>query len=879
MPLILFSQSNKEVIREDNLIIINRTGIESGVNNPIGFGLEELYHAINTKNGTIETVKHWTQTDQNTFLIVGTTDNRMVARLLDQPEANLSRPEGVMYDWVDTREGTALVVAGTDERGLMYALLELADRIKAHGLQALNAVEDLVEFPDNRVRGVDRFLQNPNTHSWVLSKEFWEYYVKRLAYNRFNRLVVIAGYNTGFGSEYMRPPYPFLVEVPGFPDVHLSDKFKGNRKEQLENLRTIGRLCHAYGLDFVFGSWFHGKENRAGEETESVIGLPGSAKQYSEYTKKGMRELLMTIPEIDGVQLRINWESGLGGESGQTAELFWKGIIESVSEVSRTKSKDIFLDLRAKGLTERMREWALEEGLNLSVPTKYTWEATGLPYHTSRMRIGELNNLNNLDRRQRYSYADFLYEPRPFDVFYRLWSISTNRLLVWGDPDYARRFSQNASFGGGTGFEITPPLSMKKGTWELFEDRSLIDYKWEDERYWAWYLLFGRLGYNTDADPAIWQREFRQHFREAGESMLHAYQTAGKLLPLLTSAHLTKHPAFSHWAEKDAGGALFASNNINKSLGKTTYLTVEPGDPGLFYGIDNYVEDYLGDSLKAKYTPMQLSQWYINIARETRKALTATEGNAILSGNSGEFQANLLDLAITADLAAFHSYKTLAALNLCFYQKTGNAAYLPASLENMKAAQKEWQSLSDRTADTYNDEPSFVRDPSGKNWQEMLKEINTDMAKLEELVQQENPSQKAAALGKVIHPVQNSNSFLSNLSFTLTLQIKDNVPETWIAGKDLPVKIKMNSLGKLNLDQLTLHYRRANLAEGEFKRVEMEKTPEGFKGKIPGDYITADYDLLVYLGGIEENGNAMIYPGLYHPEYPAPYHVVEINKK
>ena len=55
--------------------------------------------------------------------------------------ADVAGPEGVVYEWVETDAGTALVAAGTDERGLLYALSELAERVADAGIEALAAVE------------------------------------------------------------------------------------------------------------------------------------------------------------------------------------------------------------------------------------------------------------------------------------------------------------------------------------------------------------------------------------------------------------------------------------------------------------------------------------------------------------------------------------------------------------------------------------------------------------------------------------------------------------------------------------------------------------------------------------------------------------------
>ena len=51
---------------------------------------------------------------------------------------------------------------------------------------------------------------------------------------------------------------------------------------------------------------------------------------------------------------------------------------------------------------------------------------------------------------------------------------------------------------------------------------------------------------------------------------------------------------------------------------------------------------------------------------------------------------------------------------------------------------------------------------------------------------------------------------------------------------------------------------------------------KGWEGVIPGDYIIPEWDLLVYVSAVEYNGDGNIFPGLDHPRYPAPYHVVEV---
>jgi hypothetical protein len=383
-----------------------------------------------------------------------------------------------------------------------------------------------------------------------------------------------------------------------------------------------------------------------------------------------------------------------------------------------------------------------ECGLDGTVPTRCGCEANGLPHHNTEMRRGELGNLDDLNRSRRYSYADMLEKPRSFDVLYRLWVIGTNRVFLWGDPDYARRFSESASFGDSTGFEVLPPLSMKGGhyeiqnSWPLFEDPDLRHYEYEDERYWAWYLLFGRLGYSTGTDSAVWEREFGARFGDAASDVLEAYRATSKVLPLITAAHLTKHPNNWNWAELDTGGALFVENNHNPRFTDVTYATAEPSDPAMFYAIDEFVTDVIAGERAGKYTPVQLAHWYDHLASEARSAIE--EAEAAAAETTTEFRATALDVRMLADLATYHADKTRAATALALYEETGDVTDLRDAHAYMQGAVDSWAALADRGDGTYHDDLLFAMGPRSAHegtwadrleYSEKLDTFSTDLSR------------------------------------------------------------------------------------------------------------------------------------------------------
>jgi hypothetical protein len=114
-----------------------------------------------------------------------------------------------------------LVLTSGDERGLSYALLELADRAQGATdvVMALRpAITD--ERPANRARSVARlFTSDVEDKPWYNDREMWPQYFTMLAGHRFNRFNLSFGIGYDFlqnvTDAYFLFTYPFMLAVPG----------------------------------------------------------------------------------------------------------------------------------------------------------------------------------------------------------------------------------------------------------------------------------------------------------------------------------------------------------------------------------------------------------------------------------------------------------------------------------------------------------------------------------------------------------------------------------------------------------------------------------------------------------------------------------------
>ena len=834
------------------------------------YGKNKLETAIKEAGYQVEVLNHFTEKkDLDGFvLVVGSVEDQRVEVLLKSTGTKPVRePQSTIRKWCKTVDGNILLLSGSDQVGLMYTLLEMAEQVRTEGVDALINAEDQTEIPENEVRCMDRYLLGHLDNEWFLSEEFWRYYLERLAQARFNRFCLILGFDTA----YMSPPYPFFTEVEEFPQIRMKEFGSEQREQNLNMLRKIISLCHEYGIQFVLATWQ--QRPWTTEQDELVSGLPEDENMLSEYCYCGMKALLKAVPDIDIVQFRVNHESGVGTQV--SAEAFWNHCADAVADAGNELGKTFTLDLRAKGLTETMVRHAFARGLKVEVPTKYWCEHAALPYHLSTMRSEELAQLDNFNHSRRYSYADMLKKPRYYNVIFRLWNYGSTNLFLWGDADYARRFSKSCSLSQAAGFQVNAPLSLKYGhelshkeAWNTFADESLRSGKWEDERFWMWYTMFGRLGYRTDTHEKVWLREFDSHFGKGrGKILEQALAEASKIIPMITTVHMPVHPSLRYWTEMSTGFALFDENNLYSPQkydfqSGITYGSTEPSDHGMFYGIEEYVNDCVNGTMAGKYTPVQYAGWLQTLADGVEEKISQAQA-VPEKGDNAEYKALLVDLRMLCDMARYHAYKIRAALELAWWKHNKDTAHLKACETLFRRALRYWELLSEKGDKAYYHDLDFSSAGSKTRrgtWRDLKKELEADLNTIEKLLD-------GASVTDTLYKKEKEEKELC-LSSEFPAEVK--------AGSDIRIRVSKTGVG-IWPDTPVLHYRHVNQTEGLFHTLVMTETGEGYEAVIPGEYVTADWDLMVYITVQKRNGICSMYPGIYNPVYPYPYHVITVN--
>jgi hypothetical protein len=784
-----------------------------------------------------------------------------------------------------TEAGRQLVRAGgSDVRGAVYALLELADRVRfgSEPMAALQVANLVVERPANAIRGIERlFTSDVEDKPWFNDREMWPPYLTMLAAQRFNRFNLSLGLGYDFLREvtdaYFLFAYPFLLSVPGY-NVRAAGLSDAERDSNLAALKFIGEEAAARGLHFQLGIWMHGYQwIDSPHPNYTIEGL--TAANHGPYCRDALAMLLKACPAIQGVTFRIHGESGVAEGSYD----FWKTVFDGVKMAGRK----IEIDMHAKGIDQGMIDVALATGMPVKVSPKYWAEHMGMPYHQAAIREQEVPR----DRKDngffalssgsrsflRYGYGDLLREDRRYGVLHRIWP-GTQRLLLWGDPVTAAAYSRAFGFCGSDGVEIMEPLSFKgrRGSGIAggrcgYADASLKP-RWDWQKYLYSYRVWGRYLYNPDTDPEACRRYLRTLFKsgtqfKAGAPAVEAaLANASRILPIVTTAHLPSAANNTYWPEIYTNQPMVDAKKDNP-YGDTpspkTFQNSSPLDPQLFSRMSDFADELLKGERGGKYSPVEVAQWLEDLSAAAMNNLAQTAG---LRGP--EYSRLAIDVDVQIGLGRFFAAKFRAGVLYAIHERTGDRAALEQALKTYRDARAIWARIAARTKGVYVADITVGEHPWLRgHWSDRLPAIDDDIARMEQRLESAKTVDGGVAIRTAIrtaieealgHPSRDLSGF------------RHKAPAKFHPKEPLPVEIAAEGL---KLASARLYYRHVNQGE-RWQSADMQARGGAFHAAIPAEYTNAPFPLQYYFelkGGPRE---AWLYPGFKPQLTNQPYFVV-----
>jgi hypothetical protein len=896
---------------------------------PVSWALEQLQTALRALGVGAEIRRRLEETaaDELCVLVAGAADPLARAVLAAAQVAVPNAAEGLAL-----ARGTAslppsggqgesgrrevVVAGGADVRGLVYAVLELADRVAhaADGAQALAALQldrPIVEQPANRVRSVMRlFASDVEDKPWFNDRAFWPPYLSMLATQRFNRFHLALGLSYDFPRRvrdaYLYFAYPFLVDVPGY-DVRVRGLPDDERDRNLAMLRFISEQAAARGLHFQLGLWTHAYELIDSPDANyTITGL--SPERHAAYCRDALRLLLEACPAISGVTFRIHGESGIPERSYD----FWRTVFSAIADVAKT-GRRLEIDLHAKGIDQEMIRLALATGVPVSVSPKYWAEHMGPPYHQAAIRPvehpqppqgerGRFMVLSEAERRfTRYGYADLMGEDREYGVLFRIWP-GTQRVLLWGDPAMAAGYGRFGHFCDALGVELFEPLSFKgrrgsglPGPRDGYADTALRpkDGDWEKYRYT--YRLFGRLLYQPEADPETWRRSLRKDFGPAAEAIESALASASRILPLVTVAYLPSAANNSYWPEMYTTMPIARSDDDPRPVpyGDTPspkrFGTVSPLDPELFCRVEEFAGELVSGRRSGKYSPLDVARWLEGFAQGAVERLS----QALIADRADPaFRRLAIDVAIQAGLGRFFAGKLRAGVDYALYRQTGDVPALRRAIDAYRRARRAWVEAAEAARGVYVDDLTYGPEPRLRgHWLDRLAAIDQDILDLEAALAGAPDNAGTAARDRRPDPTcggegQDSRQRPDGWPADETepdearpaLEHLHTPPASFERGRPVDVVLHLRRVPPDAVPvAVSLRYRHVNQAE-QYLEVEMASDGRGYRATIPGDYTDSPYPLQYYFRLRDARGRAWLYPGLAPDLSNQPYFVVRLAR-
>jgi hypothetical protein len=700
---------------------------------------------------------------------------------------DFNSPDAMALIPVPTPAGQPRILAtGGDTRGIVYAILELADRIRLSDSPstALHLAAPIIETTPNKVRSCARaFVSEIEDKPWFYDRAFWTSYLDTLAAARFNRFNFALGFGwdfpRGVTGDYLHFPYPYLVELPNYPGVHVEPALgPGERQRNLETLQFIAVETARRGLDFQLGIWTHAYQwTDSPHSDHHIAGL--TPETHAAYCRDALAALLKACPQITGLTLRIHGESGIPEGSYP----FWTTLFEAISGAGRK----IEIDMHAKGLNQEMIDIAHHTGMPVKAGAKFWAEHLGLGYHQADIRAAEYPRAgvtgtfavsSGARNFTRYGYGDFYQQNSGVDLLYRVWP-GTQRHLLWGDPALAAGYGRAANFCGAAGMELCEPLTFKgregsgrPGGRNAYADHTLgaprLDSEtWDKqpphpaddtvilseaknprissappspsdldtEKFTLTYLLWGRYLYNPDTAPDFHHRYLKQAFGPAGPALEVALAASSRILPLVTTAWCPSASNHEYWPEMLTPVSILPYTTkplYGDSPAPHNVSAISPLDPQLFTTIAQHADNLVSGKADARYNTSEVIAWLDGMVATSTAGLEAARKAAGTKASTPEFRRAEEDILILNGLGTYYANLFRAALAYSVAEQDPKSSAVGLCVDAYKKSRDAWYLMSQCAQNVYESDISYGSTPFRRgHWVDRLPAIDANAKDLD----------------------------------------------------------------------------------------------------------------------------------------------------
>ena len=460
-----------------------------------------------------------------------------------------------------TRQRNRLKIAGGDERGAMYGMLDVAEQIRLG--TPWNKIQERTVKAQFEFRAIKFNLpwaayrtslaieQHQDT---CKDLKFWEAFLDMMAENRFNVL-----------SLWSLHPYHYMVRPKNFPEACPFNAAELAEWQQL--WRGIFAMAKERGIQtyllnwniFVSPEFARAHDVARWSESWSHIGKEADATNelVIRYTREVVTQVLDEYPDLTGLGITLG--ERMGGmppdqRRGWLDETFFAGIADAKRPTKFIYRAPLSADVKSGGTTSEENDRRTRAQIE-----SLTQNITGPVYVEFKHNWSHAHSSPDLFIVHGGKLSDAYWNPPP-TRHKIVWTMRNEDMYVlrWGQPDFVRQFTQaqrgNEYVGGAIiGSECYIPAldyitaAGPHKTW-----------RYAFERQWLFYAVWGQLLYDPTTPDARFEAMFDARFGPGtGQDLLAAWKLASQVPLHFASFHRGTWDGslytegFSSWTDRD----------------------------------------------------------------------------------------------------------------------------------------------------------------------------------------------------------------------------------------------------------------------------------------------------------------------------------------
>lgn len=618
------------------------------------------------------------------------------------------------------QEGKTIRVTGGDNRGLMYAGLELAEHLQ-DGKELLKT-GTISGTPYMPYRGIkfnipldarnpsyddtgDAAQQNIET-MWDFG--YWKNYLDNMARYRYNLLTL-----------WSLHPYPSMVKVPGYEDVALNDvcvytgpinsktnmKWTGEKNQDPQQLRVVKKMtidekiafwkkvfqyATDRGIDIHLYHWnvfVNGAEGKHGIQTKQDV------PETVEYMKQSVKQFLLTYPMIKGIGVTAgeNMSGSVKGEYS-TENFMWLTYGKAIMEAKAINPKiDVTFIFRQH-----------QSDMNLiSAAFKDFKGPFDTEFKYARARMFSSTKPTWFDRIYRESVEKYKMKVwmnvRNDDIF----------TFRWGNPVYANSFIKNMPKELMSGYFWGPDGYIYGRDYASKNKQGLPEF--EIDKQWYLFMIWGCAGYNPDLPESYYIERIHARFPSIDAKALYStWKATSDVIEWIDKLHFRQNDA-EFLAEgcidinrfKDLNA--FARNDCMPDQGVTAI--------GVF-------------AEKGKI-PGELSPFEVADKLDAASRILLDGASKLKAANNRELAQTIGDLQAMGYMATYYSHKFRGATHMAKYRFGGDESDKVHSVEEMEKAVNAWLNYAKAASAQY--KPQLFARTRELDWDSLTENVKQDV--------------------------------------------------------------------------------------------------------------------------------------------------------